>query len=151
KPVHRKLFLLRRPRRRFDFLGRVPIPSPIRGSPAARAHPDPGHSLERDRFRAHGPRIETARGNPNRSGACFMNEPRRLFLSALIVLSIIPSATRAQSQAAPQAEATSTSPKLVVIVVIDQMRGDYIERYSRFLARDGFARLTRQGAYFVNA
>jgi type I phosphodiesterase/nucleotide pyrophosphatase len=42
------------------------------------------------------------------------------------------------------------APKLVVILVVDQMRGDYLERYgSRFTG--GLARLMKDGAWFVNA
>jgi predicted AlkP superfamily pyrophosphatase or phosphodiesterase len=41
-------------------------------------------------------------------------------------------------------------PKLLVLVVFDQMRGDYLERWQKLFADDGFARLQRDGAWFTN-
>jgi len=41
-------------------------------------------------------------------------------------------------------------PKLVVLIVVDQMRADYLERYATIL-RDGFKRLTTEGEWFTNA
>src|SRR5215213_10226 len=43
-----------------------------------------------------------------------------------------------------------TPPKLVVIVVVDQMRADYLTRYDRHW-RSGFRTLLREGAVFENA
>ncbi|HQR05748.1 MAG TPA: alkaline phosphatase family protein [Gemmatales bacterium] len=41
-------------------------------------------------------------------------------------------------------------PKLLVLVVFDQMRGDYLERWSKQFGTDGFNRLTSEGAWFTN-
>lgn len=41
-------------------------------------------------------------------------------------------------------------PTLVVLVMVDQMRADYLERYGG-LIQDGLHRLTTHGAYYVNA
>jgi predicted AlkP superfamily pyrophosphatase or phosphodiesterase len=41
-------------------------------------------------------------------------------------------------------------PKLVVLIVFDQMRGDYPERWKTLFVEDGFARLQREGAWYVN-
>lgn len=41
-------------------------------------------------------------------------------------------------------------PKLVVLVVFDQLRGDYIDRWKAQFGPDGFRRLTTEGAWFVN-
>ena len=41
-------------------------------------------------------------------------------------------------------------PKLVVLVVFDQMRGDYLERWRLLFGPNGFARLQRDGAWFTN-
>ncbi len=41
-------------------------------------------------------------------------------------------------------------PKLVVLLMVDQMRADYLDRYGDNLAH-GLKRLTTQGAYFTNA
>lgn len=47
-------------------------------------------------------------------------------------------------------DAGSQPINLVLLIAVDQMRGDYLKRYeSQF--RGGFARLTRGGAWFTNA
>jgi len=42
-------------------------------------------------------------------------------------------------------------PRLVVIVVVDQMRADYIARFDADLSTGGFHRLEREGVYFSSA
>src|SRR5438105_2313630 len=37
------------------------------------------------------------------------------------------------------------------MVVVDQLRGDYLDRYAQHLGPDGFARLMHSGAHFANA
>jgi predicted AlkP superfamily pyrophosphatase or phosphodiesterase len=46
------------------------------------------------------------------------------------------------------ASAYQASPKLVVIIVIDQFRGDYLERYHQEFGPNGFRLFTDRGAYF---
>ena len=41
-------------------------------------------------------------------------------------------------------------PKLLVLVVFDQMRGDFLERWSSLYGPDGFNKLTSEGAWFTN-
>src|SRR5262245_29020569 len=41
-------------------------------------------------------------------------------------------------------------PKLAVLVVFDQMRADYLERWKDLFDPDGFARLRRDGAWFTH-
>ena len=41
-------------------------------------------------------------------------------------------------------------PKLVVLVVFDQMRGDYVDKWGSLFGPDGFARMKRDGAWFDN-
>lgn len=41
--------------------------------------------------------------------------------------------------------------KLVVLVVVDQLRADLVTRFSTHFGDDGFRRLMRDGAHFVNA
>lgn len=48
------------------------------------------------------------------------------------------------------ASAYDSRPKLVVIIVIDQFRGDYLERIHSRLGQGGFRLFTDQGADFVN-
>lgn len=68
---------------------------------------------------------------------------RFTLLSAfLLALAGLPSTT--QAQAAPK------KPSLVVLVTIDQFRGDYLERFGSQLT-GGIARLVRGGAVFTNA
>jgi len=44
----------------------------------------------------------------------------------------------------------ATRPKLVVVLVIDQFRADYLEKFRADFVPGGFNRLLRQGAVFVN-
>jgi predicted AlkP superfamily pyrophosphatase or phosphodiesterase len=39
-------------------------------------------------------------------------------------------------------------PRLAVLVVFDQMRGDYLSRWAPLFEKDGFRRLTSEGAWF---
>ena len=48
------------------------------------------------------------------------------------------------------ARKNGSSPKLVVVIVVDQMRGDYIERYGHQWTK-GLRRLVQQGAWFRQA
>ena len=52
--------------------------------------------------------------------------------------------------AASPAQAYTAHPKLIVIVVIDQFRGDYVERYRTELKGQGFRLFTDQGAWFTD-
>lgn len=50
------------------------------------------------------------------------------------------------------ASAYNGKPKLVVILVLDQFRGDYLDRFrADFKTQDGFNLFLRKGAYFPNA
>src|SRR5579864_6619381 len=48
------------------------------------------------------------------------------------------------------ASAYNARPKLVVVIVIDQFRGDYVERYRDQFVEGGFRLLLDHGAYFSN-
>ena len=41
-------------------------------------------------------------------------------------------------------------PKLVVLVVFDQMRGDYLEKWKDLFGDDGFRRIQKEGTWFTN-
>ena len=56
----------------------------------------------------------------------------------------------AHTLAPAPAAAQAARPKLVVLVVVDQMRADYLTRYAS-LYEKGFKRLTTEGAWFQNA
>ena len=52
--------------------------------------------------------------------------------------------------APPARPAAQGGPKLVVILVVDQMRADYLTRYASLFSK-GLTRLTTEGAWFQNA
>src|SRR5438132_5548681 len=81
----------------------------------------------------------------------------------LVLLAIVSScATAGAAQTAPKAtltpaataaaksSATASRPKLVVVIVVDQMRADYIEKF-RGQWSDGLKRLVEHGAWFREA
>src|SRR5713226_9619187 len=72
-----------------------------------------------------------------------MRFPRflRLALIALALLCSIPAAF---------ASAYNARPKLVVVIVIDQFRGDYLERYRDQFGAGGFRVFLDRGAYFTD-
>ena len=68
----------------------------------------------------------------------------KLRCTALLVVLAICSAIPAFSSA------YNARPKLVVIMVFDQFRGDFLERYYDEFGPDGFRMLMNRGAYFNN-
>ena len=46
--------------------------------------------------------------------------------------------------------AKQSRPRLAVLVVFDQMRGDYLTRWQGLFEKDGFRRLATEGAWFQN-
>jgi hypothetical protein len=46
--------------------------------------------------------------------------------------------------------AFAAPPRLAVVVVVDQMRADYLERFRPFFGTDGFQRLLSDGAVYTN-
>ena len=72
-----------------------------------------------------------------------MRVPRILCLAlgALALLGLIPGAF---------ASAYNARPKLVVVIVIDQFRGDYLERYRDQFGDGGFRVFLDRGAYFTD-
>ena len=64
----------------------------------------------------------------------------RTRLATFVVLILIASAAFGSAYQA--------SPKLVVILIIDQFRGDYLERYHDEFGPSGFRTFTDRGAYF---
>ncbi|MGB7333861.1 MAG: alkaline phosphatase family protein [Terriglobales bacterium] len=69
-----------------------------------------------------------------------MRLPRPLCI-ALLLLNVIPAAF---------ASAYNAHPKLVVVIVIDQFRGDYLERYRDQFGDGGFRVFLDRGAYFAD-
>jgi hypothetical protein len=48
----------------------------------------------------------------------------------------------------PAPAATDEQPKLVVLLVFDQMRGDYVTRFADVFGPDGFERIKKEGVWF---
>ena len=82
-------------------------------------------------------------------------------LAPLLALAALPLALTCGAPAdAPEAEATGGeaagravpegAPRLVLVIVVDQMRGDYLERFGPLL-NHGLARLVREGIVFTDA
>src|SRR6185369_15076278 len=51
---------------------------------------------------------------------------------------------------AAQAQEPTARPRLLVLLVFDQMRGDYLQRWHDLFTDDGFRRLEREGTWFTN-
>lgn len=66
------------------------------------------------------------------------------FIRLLIIAAVL--VTAAPALAADRAE-----PRLVVMIVVDQIRGDYLSRLAPYFSSDGFGRLIRDGAWYDNA
>jgi len=54
-----------------------------------------------------------------------------------------------EASAQPSGDAPA-KPKLVVLVVFDQMRADYLTKWEKLYDKDGFGRLQRDGAWYQN-
>src|ERR1051326_6889263 len=55
------------------------------------------------------------------------------------------------SRAGHTAQSKPWRPKLVVLIVLDQFRADYITRFEPLFGPNGFKRLLNRGAYLTNA
>ena len=70
---------------------------------------------------------------------------RKIVVALLLSVLLLPSASPAY------ADAYHAKPKLVVILVLDQFRGDYLERYrDDFKTANGFNLFLKRGAYFTD-
>lgn len=82
---------------------------------------------------------------------------RRSLLSGLVVLvAVVAAAVAARvyygSRPAGPTPAAGQGPRvrLAVLVVFDQLRGDFLERWKPLFGRDGFNRLMTEGAWFTH-
>src|ERR1700728_1719842 len=76
------------------------------------------------------------------------SSPRSIGLRLLLSLAGIIAA--ALIATAAFASAYNGRPKLVVVIVIDQFRGDYLERYRDQYGESGFRLFLDRGAYFTD-
>lgn len=74
----------------------------------------------------------------------------RIFLLSILVLAAIISPAQKPAAAGPAGQIFSR-PKLVVGIVVDQMRHDYIYRYWSRYSAGGFRRLVNEGFFYKNA
>ncbi|HMP01053.1 MAG TPA: alkaline phosphatase family protein, partial [Gemmatales bacterium] len=77
--------------------------------------------------------------------------PRLLLLASCLVLAGSASLVvgSARLQAGPRPESVANRPKLAVLVVFDQLRGDYPARWRSLFGEGGFERLLTEGAWFA--
>ncbi len=73
-----------------------------------------------------------------------MRLPRTLCVALLLIGSLLWSASAAF------ASAYNARPKLIVVIIIDQFRGDYLERYRDQFGDGGFRLFLDRGAYFTD-
>jgi len=70
---------------------------------------------------------------------------------ALLVWAVMAAPMEAQARpAASKSTKSSEKPKLVVLLVVDQMRGDYVDKF-RYQWTGGLKRLVEEGAWFRDA
>src|SRR5262245_1702169 len=78
---------------------------------------------------------------------------RTLGVSGLFLacLTLLPACGDSPAPSPPKAEGLAPErPRLVVLLVFDQMRGDYLDRWEKLYVKDGFRRLRDEGAWFRN-
>jgi len=73
-----------------------------------------------------------------------MTLPRTLRVTLILLCALLWSASAAF------ASAYNARPKLIVVIVIDQFRGDYLERYRDQFGDGGFRLFLDRGAYFTD-
>jgi len=80
-----------------------------------------------------------------------MRALRRILTTILCASLVMPAAIAQQAAVKTRASQKARhAPKLVVVLVVDQMRGDYIERYGHQWTK-GLRRLVERGAWFRQA
>ena len=78
----------------------------------------------------------------------------RLIVVLMIALTLLSQSSDAQRQTPTRAGGSRTfnvKPKLVLLIVVDQFRYDYLERFGDLFGAGGFNRLMHEGALFTNA
>lgn len=74
-----------------------------------------------------------------------------LLLTLIIFAGSLPSEAQTQRQNARSSTLASAKPKLVLVIMVDQFRYDFLERFEDLFGKDGFRRLMNEGAFFTNA
>ena len=68
----------------------------------------------------------------------------------LLIPLIIVFLTTAPSVRAASSNPKIKRPKLVLVIIVDQMRADYLDRFYDLFCENGFRRLMKYGARFTN-
>jgi predicted AlkP superfamily pyrophosphatase or phosphodiesterase len=82
------------------------------------------------------------------------NSSKRFIVVLVCLFALLCVSSDAQRQASPRPSAqraTTTRPKLVLVIVVDQFRYDYLERFGDLFGTGGFKRLMNEGALFTSA
>src|SRR5215213_5725226 len=70
----------------------------------------------------------------------------------LLSILLVPASSGGQARKAPERAGNGSSkPRLAVVIVVDQFRYDFLERFLPHFGKNGFRRLISQGALFANA
>ena len=69
----------------------------------------------------------------------------------LIALLAVASSTQERKRARVQRQANATRPRLVLLIVVDQFRYDYLTRFGDLFGTRGIGRLVRNGSSWTNA
>ena len=75
-------------------------------------------------------------------------------LTVVVMIALTLQSSDAQRQTPTRAggsRAFNAKPKLVLLIVVDQFRYDYLERFGDLFGAGGFNRLMHEGALFTNA
>lgn len=77
--------------------------------------------------------------------------PRLTLLAAVLALCGLAAAVRPQAEPTPAATVPAAGPvRLAVVLVFDQMRGDYVDKWRPLFGNRGFRRIQKDGAWFAN-
>ena len=74
--------------------------------------------------------------------------PRTPLIFVLTISLLFGSVTSAQRRTQPS---TEKRPRLVLLIVVDQFRYDYLERFGDLFVANGFRRLLRDGASWTQS
>src|SRR5512134_806797 len=73
----------------------------------------------------------------------------RIFVLTLLLVSLLAPHYSVGAQQRSQAISSSTRPRLVLLIVADQFRYDYLERFGDLFGEKGLKRLMREGASWI--
>src|ERR1700680_3283849 len=82
------------------------------------------------------------------------NSSKRFIVVLLCLCALLPVSGDAQRQGSQRSSAqrlATNKPKLVLVIVVDQFRYDYLERFGDLFVSGGFKRLMTEGALFTSA